>query len=220
MFEWKLEDLKLKDKFGFYDFDQIVKSTSKEDKLKFVDNLNDGKLTYLLNLSDKFNEDKENGTLKKDSYGYVKTVSLKAWLKRNDTRKMISNYYHYGQIYFLRIERYIKDLNRKGFGDSYDDFIDECFYRQLKDCQNKEIHYFRTHDEYEVMKREIKEKAYKYNTTFRVHISFCSNGCICIVNEEGKEREITKEECKFLLEQYKKLEDLIEDCTKKCTIKY
>ena len=82
MFEWKIEELKLYHQKGgiilgkekIYDCEHTV---SREDKIAFIDGLKDGKLSYILNLFEKFKEDEES--LPKDKWGDVKTVSLKAW---------------------------------------------------------------------------------------------------------------------------------------------
>lgn len=63
-------------------------SVSREDKIAFVDSKTDGKLSYLLSLIEKFNADKDNLPKKDSMFGEpeVKTTSLKAWIKRNDTK--------------------------------------------------------------------------------------------------------------------------------------
>ena len=81
MFEWKVEDMVLLNQKGgvflgkekIYDCEHKV---SREDKIAFVDSLQDGKLSYVLALVEKINE--EMKSMPKDSYGNVKTVSLKA----------------------------------------------------------------------------------------------------------------------------------------------
>lgn len=67
-----------------YTYKDEVKLSEKE-KIDFIDNNyllhgNKGGATYMLNLMDKYNA--ENGSLKKDNWGYPKTNSLKAWLKK------------------------------------------------------------------------------------------------------------------------------------------
>lgn len=57
MFEWKIEELKLYHQKGvIYDCEHTV---SREDKIAFVDGLQDGKLSYILNLFEKFKEDEK-----------------------------------------------------------------------------------------------------------------------------------------------------------------
>ena len=221
MFEWKIEELKLYHQKGgiilgkekIYDCEYTV---SREDKIAFVDGLQDGKLSYILNLFEKFKEDEEN--LPKDKWGDVKTVSLKSWIKRNDTRKLIDDTYTYGKIRFIG-GRSIKSVNIKSAYDTYDDYVDEVFHRQLKECENKEREYFLEHDEYSILKREFLNN--KYNTTFGVNITSWSSGKVCICDDVTKEeREITIEELKYLLSRYKELDELVEKITKETHITY
>lgn len=72
MFEWKVEDMVLLNQKGgvflgkekIYDCESKV---SREDKIAFVDSLQDGKLSYILALAEKFNEERE--TMPKDQWG-------------------------------------------------------------------------------------------------------------------------------------------------------
>ena len=141
MFEWKVEEMKLMNgnatKIGnikLYDYESILRD---EDKIAFVDSMQDGKLSYILSIIDKF--EKEKDSLPKDKYGYVKTVSLKAWLKRNDTgydRPIFDNWYHHGEYSLLGGKRNLNVLYySKPPYDYYYDFIDECFHRQLIECE-------------------------------------------------------------------------------------
>lgn len=221
MFEWKIEELKLYHQKGgiilgkekIYDCEHTV---SREDKIAFIDGLKDGKLSYILNLFEKFKEDEES--LPKDKWGDVKTVSLKAWIKRNDTRKLIDNTYTHGNIRFIG-GRSITSVDIKSAYDTYDDYVDEVFHRQLKECENKEREYFLEHDEYSILKREFLNK--NYNTTFGVNITSWSSGKVCICDDVTKEeREITIEELKYLLSRYKELDELVEKITKETHITY
>lgn len=225
MFKWKIEDLVLynqaevpRKKEKIYDCESKV---SREDKITFIDSLNDGKMTYILSLLDKFDKDKES--LPKDNYGYVKTVSLKAWINRNDTKyeqKIIDNWYNYGKLYFMGCERYITSYNRKNSYDTYNDIVDEIFHRQLKECEKEERKYFLEHDEYSILKEEFRNK--KYVTTFGVNIADWSDGRLCIIDgDDGKnEREITIDELKELLDKYRQLDKLVEKLTSETHIVY
>lgn len=101
MFEWNIEAMSLlnQESNTYIGNEKIYNDenvTSREDKIAFVDKIQDGKLSYILDLTEKFEKDK--GTMPTDSFGYVKTVSFKAWLKRNDNRNLIANSYGYGEI--------------------------------------------------------------------------------------------------------------------------
>lgn len=225
MFEWKVEDMALLNEEGgvflgkekIYDCESKV---SREDKIAFVDSLQDGKLSYLLSLIEKFNGEKDS--LPKDSWGYVKTVSLKAWINRNDkkySRPIINNFYTYGKYYILGVERWITN-NDKGRYDTYEDLVDEVFHRQLKECVKEERKYFLEHDEYSILKEKFRNK--KYGTTFGVHIATCSDGNIYIYEGdsfyESKQREITIDELKYLLSRYEELDKLVEKITEETKI--
>lgn len=87
MLEWKVEDMRLREeainenlKWSSYEVFKNTYSTpyifkcenaiSKEEKIKFVDEMTNGKLSYVINLVNKFDNEKE--TLPKDSYGLDK----------------------------------------------------------------------------------------------------------------------------------------------------
>ena len=233
MFTWRVEELKLKnEKSIFYVGKERIfnceSELTREEKIAFVDSVQNGKLSYILELVDKFNRDKS--TLPKDAYGKVKTVSLKAWINRNDTKygntdytRIIDSWYNYGKIHFLGSERWItwNDFeDKKSYYDTYANYVDEIFHRQLQQCLKMENEYFRAHDEYEILKNKFRNR--NYPTTFGVNIGMCSNGCIYVYETEGerREREITIDELKYLLSKYEELDALVEKITKETKIKY
>ena len=226
MFEWKVEDMVLLNQKGglvlgrekIYDCEHKV---SREDKIAFVDSLQDGKLSYLLSLIEKFETDKDS--LPKDDWNHVKTVSLKAWINRNDkkySRPIIDNWYHYGSYNLLGTTRWISS-NSKGQYDTYDDLVDEVFHRQLKKCEEKERSYFLEHDEYSILKKKFRER--NYCTTFGVRIGDCSDGNLYIYDNDDdydRRREITMDELKELLSKYEQLDALVEKLTAETNIVY
>ena len=225
MFEWKVEDMKLMNEKcnTYYGNEKIYNcehEVSKEDKIKFVDSLTKGNLSYLLDLQEKFNKEKD--TLKQDDFGRVKTVSLKAWLKKNDTKCLVDAKYEYGKYSICRVERNILCPKIRKSYDTYEELIDECFHRQLKACEQLEKNYFKTHDEYSILKEELKKYMEKYKTTFNVNISIWSTAEICIFKDTDTdvEREITKEELTELISKYKQLDELTEKLTKETNIVY
>lgn len=225
MFEWKVEEMELMNEKGgiFLGKEKIFdceSKTSREDKIAFVDSMTDGKLSYLLSLIEKFESEKE--TLPKDSFDNVKTVSLKAWVKRNDTkydRPIIDDWYHYGKYTILGAERYIQS-NSKGHYETYEDLVDECFHRQLLKCKNEEEKYFAEHDEYSILRKEVREKSGQHGTTFGVHIIFCSGGQLLVADNNDNDRDITLDELKELLTKYEQLDALVEKLTAETHIVY
>lgn len=225
MFEWKLEDMALLNQKGgvFIGKEKIYNcenKVSREDKIDFVDSKQKGILSYLLSLIEMFDKDKEG--MPKDQWGEVKTVSLKAWIRRNDTkynRPIIDDHYHYGRYYILGMERWITS-NGKQHYDTYEDLVDELFHRQLKECEKEEYKYFLEHDEYSILKQKFRDK--NFSTTFGVRIGDCSDGKLYVYGNDSYEdrREITIEELKDLLSKYEQLEMLVEKLTAETNIVY
>ncbi len=214
MFEWKAEDMVLLNQKGVVIYDCESK-VSREEKIAFVDSRQNGKLSYILALADKFNMEKE--TMPKDKWGNVKTVSLKAWIKRNDDRKLLDNTYGYGDIRIIG-GRNIKNISLKHSFDIYEDYVDEVFHRQLKECEKEEKKYFLEHDEYSVLKKKFMDR--NYETTFGVHIITSSNGCVYVGEDFDTKREITIGELKELLGKYEQLDALVEKLTAETHIVY
>lgn len=229
MFEWKVEDMVLMNNsysIGRLKCYNCMTKVSREDKITFVDSMTDGKLSYILSLLDKFQEDKNSLPKQTSVFGdkSVKTVSLKAWIKRNDTkysRPVIDDWYHYGMFNILGSNRSIQ-TNHKGVYDTYEDLVDEAFYRQLKKCEEEERKYFLEHDEYSVLKSQLREYQDKYRTSFGVNLGTCSNGEVFIYEGEDfkTKREITMEELKELLSKFEQLDALVEKLTAETHITY
>lgn len=86
MFEWYVQVMELmNEKSNIYINNEKIYNAenklSREEKIEFLDKMNDDKISYMLKLADKFQEDKDK--LSKDEYGYYKDASLRAWLKKN-----------------------------------------------------------------------------------------------------------------------------------------
>lgn len=212
MFEWKVEEMKLMvsdSKYGYRTKIYYVEDElTREEKIQFVDSLHDGKLSYLLNIVEKYKEEKD--TLSKNKYGTINTNSLKSWIRKNDPLGLIDKEYNHGKIY--RTQRYISNLNFKSSYEAYDDFVDQVFHEQLRYCEKLEWKYWEEHDEYSILKKEFENK--KYNTTFGIPISMWSSGKICVGDGINEERQITIEELKYLLSKYEELDKIIEEMTK------
>ncbi len=228
MFEWKVEEMTLRnEKCKFHVGNTRIYScentTSREDKISFVDSFQEGKLSYLLGLIEKFNSDKENLPKKDSVFGEpeVKTTSLKAWIKRNDTKylqNIIDDWFKYGKYNLLGCERNIQNNDGKGTYDYYEDLVDEVFHRQLIECEREEEKYFREHDEYSILKKQFEEKHQQYGTTFGVGIITGSCG-VCVGDFDNK-RKITIEELKELLSKYTQMDNLVERLTEETHIVY
>lgn len=223
MFEWKVEEMKLLQErpitYTGKDFPFFCESaTTKEDKIQFIDSITDGKMTYVINLVEKFIEDEI--LLAHNKYGGINTNSLIAWLKRNDTRNIADRKYDYGRIWILGNKRYITRLvpTEKFYYDSMDDFINDIFHSALLSCRREEIQYYKSHDEYEILKKKFRNR--KYDTTFGVHIASRSNGQILICDDNDNERDITIDELKLILEKQEELDKFIQKLSSEIDIKY
>lgn len=227
MFNWRVEEMKLMEKGGVYQGDEKIyrpeNTLTKDEKISFVDKNNDGNLSYLIDLSNKFNNDKNN--LPKDQCGNVKTVSLKAWIKRNDTKKLLDNSFHIGKAYIYSLQVYLQDNFkpiRSTKYNTYNDLIDEVFHRCLKDCEKKEIQYFKAHDQYQISLTKLRKNSDKYRTNFGTKLSFCSDGTVSVYRNDNLDdmREITLEEANKLNKMYERLESFIKELTEENDIEY
>lgn len=149
-----------------YTYKDEVKLSEKE-KIDFIDNNyllrgNKGGATYMLNLMDKYNA--ENGSLKKDNWGYPKTNSLKAWLKKNDTWGVVDNQYRYGHYSFGDREYAIWGLIEPNpyYYDKDVRIVDLWFHSILEEKYYLEQKYFYDHDTKTQKANQIKELCRKY----------------------------------------------------------
>ncbi|MBQ4543670.1 MAG: hypothetical protein IJA19_05830 [Clostridia bacterium] len=213
MFTWKLEELQLykecegKPKTHIFECEA---ETSREDKIAFVDSLTEGQLSYVLGLIDKLKEEKD--TLALDQWGDIKTVSLIAWIKRNDTKygsPIISTYSTYGMAKVLGIGRYIQNDDN--------DYVDKVFHAALVDCVEKEKGYFLAHDEYSILKEKFRNRGFA--STFGVQI-FDYLDKMVVEDDAGNERPITLEELKELNEKCEQVLALIEKLAQETHITY
>lgn len=213
-FVWKVEDMALmNEKSNIYiGNEKIYKAENKltrQEKIDFLDSMNDGLTSYILNLADKLKEDKENGVIKKDTYGEMKAISYIAWINRNDTRNCVDSIYDRGSINFTPYRKInMLNTNISMFrGSTYSDYVNEAFHLQLKNLENQEKQYFREHDEYEILKTKISKYSDKYGT-FGLNIwktgrrlSFYKND-----NANSAERQITLDELKLLNNKYEEMD--------------
>lgn len=148
MFEWYVQVMELmNEKSNIYINNEKIYNAenklSREEKIEFLDKMNDDKISYMLKLADKFQEDKDK--LSKDEYGYYKDASLRAWLKKNDYREIVDTSKPYiGSITLVGYgsfgcgRRNIQNINLQVRDDCHKDFVDELFHRQLKECEKQE----------------------------------------------------------------------------------
>ena len=190
---------------------------SEEDKIEIISKF-DEKFAKILEIVDLFREEKD--IIKKDNYGYYKTVSLVGWVKRNKAQDFIDTTYRYGEIYNYRnVNGYNFFLTSLDDDKKRTDFINQIFVLTIIKLREKELEYWFDHDEYTLLKRRWENE---HITNFGVPITFCSSGQILIRDTEGedREREITIDELKQLLEMNDKLKAYIQQLTDECNIRF
>lgn len=169
MFIWTVEEMKLlnmaRDEKGVF---ACESETSFEDKVAFVDRFHNGYLSYILNLAEKFQADLP--TLKKNESGHlrgrVKTVSLQAWLKKNDTMGIADTWSDScGVISIAGVRRNIQCIDydianweqnghiSKSCGVF--ELVDSCFHNCLKNCLLLEQEYYNDNNEEQKLIRKV-----------------------------------------------------------------
>lgn len=218
--EWNVEDQVLRTQTSsmyvgnekIYDWES---GTSKEDKIAFVDEHTNGQLSYILALGEKFKQDEPN--LPHDRFDLVKTISLKAWIKKNDTLGVIDNSYNQGKIHSDIVDRYIQHFDEKGVYDLYSDVVDEAFHRTLKLLEKEEEKWFNEHDEGKVLEKRIL----KYLDRLPAILPFTYRSSVGLMlgdeNIDKDSREFTVPELREIADRYEKLDKIVNDATHSLT---
>ena len=204
-YEWNVENLKLKkevDSAGrFWNgiFNDCY-TTSREDKIAFVDKYVDGKLSMILEAAEKFKAEEAN--LPKDKFGYVKTMSLVAWIKRNGYAEKFDTKYHYGEVYIFGMRRKFWNTNVKAGYDKFDDIVDEAFNQALRNLCQEEEEWWETHDEYMVTYTKLRNHPFAGNV---VDYGYDSKDRIWVTNENDERKYLTVEDMNKILEAADKI---------------
>ena len=206
-------------------------SMSEKEKIDFIDtyykkNNQTGWATYMLDLINKYLSEK--GNLPKDSWGSVKTNSLKAWLRRNDPRKVIDDHYHYGSYYFLG--RDYSDFGtltaRPSWGSEgktpyYNEegkILHLWFHDFLKECYEAEKKYHIDHDPTVLKIRKISELGKKYGEFGIRKFGITVGNGISVLDKDWvrtfNEVQITEDDIDKMLEVYEDIDSLMTAKTK------
>lgn len=214
MFEWKAEEGKLLKEpirtWGeFKGTFELEHSVSREDKIEFIDRMTDGNMSYLINLYEKYKADEKS--LPKEKYGGVKTVSLVAWLKRNDPKgECTRTSYGLGEINVLG--RQLRNFEHKTAYSIYDNGVDEYFHKILQKCLVEEKQYVRSHDEYFIACEKLQKglNTGRYDT-FGTSVIFGTDGLYIAgkVNSDER-RRMTLDELNYLLDLNGQVEEFRE----------
>lgn len=170
---------------------------STEEKIKFIDEnyeLRGHKdaCTYMLNLINKYLVEKDN--LPKDTYGYVKTVSLKAWLKKNDPWKVVDDHYHYGSYYFAKREYSNFGTltpipawtSNTPYYNQEGKIVDLWFHDVLEILYYEEMKYFNDHDPLILKIRKIVDYGNLYGSFGIKKIDLVASNDIKILDSEWR----------------------------------
>ena len=149
---------------------EIEDQLTENEKIKFIDELKDGVASYLLNILQKWEVEKDN--LPKDNWDNVKTVSKKAWIKRIDKRKIIDIEYKVGKYYLFGTE--FKDMSiicpttEYSYRMAYtgEGIINQWFHDLCNLLYKEEQKYFQEHDNFQIKLSKLKELGNKHNIVF------------------------------------------------------
>lgn len=235
-YKWNVEDMQLMNEkcnifIGGNKIYNIETELSREEKIEFLDRMNEGKISYILNLADKFQNDKDN--LAKNRRGEISDISLKKWLEKNDNRGLIdtgkssigTGKSSIGTINLLNYTRYsgrhIQDINIISASDVYCDFVDSLFHRQLEICEKQEKRYFAEYkryfaelDDYNILSRKVSDYMYKYNISFGKEIWQSGNRLFFKDRQTEDERDLTIDELKVLEAAFEKIKGTMDKIIK------
>ena len=196
----------------------IENTLSIEEKVAFIDELENGVATHLINIFTKWETEKDS--LSKDSHGSIKTVSKKAWIKRNDERKIIDVDYKIGKYYLLgnsfggmSLICPYTEYNRK-YLYTDDNVVKQWFHDLCEKLYRQEKEYFESINPFDIKLEKVNKYANKY------HIYFDNEKINNIAwNNTGYKNNVTEKELDIFIEGYEKLEKNIENVTNDVNVK-
>lgn len=149
---------------------EIENTLTEEEKLKIIDEMKEGVGTYLLDTFKQWEEEKDN--LPQDTYGNPKTVSKKAWFRKNDKKGILSKSSDLGKYWLFGTE--FKNMSTTcpatnyGYSLEYTgkSIIHQWFHDLCKELYQNERKYFRENDPKEIKLAKVKEYGEQYHTYF------------------------------------------------------
>lgn len=156
---------RLRDGLKIYEIENIL---SEDEKLAFIDDMRDGVGTYMVKLLTKWEEEKDSLP---STHGKPKTVSHKAWLKRNDTRKMFSEF-SIDTYYLFGTEFKNMSLICPKAGYNYDmehtgkPIVHQWFHDLCKELEKMERKYFQENDPTQIKLAKVVELGNRYQIFF------------------------------------------------------
>lgn len=185
------KQLDAKEKYTRFDNTVIYKEETewtREEKIEFVDNYTEGKLTKTLEAADKFEAEKD--TICKSAWGGYKENSLKAWIKRNGYDDIFDIRFTVGESRLIHgFQRHITNITTKYGYDTHTDIVDEVFHRTCYELAVKERKYYYENDPFEAKKKEFKNNTY---VTLICDYGWSSGGELWI-EKDGNRIDLTEE---------------------------
>jgi len=187
---------------------QIETEISEEEKIKIMDEVENGMASYMLNILTKWGEEKDS--LPKATYGRIKTVSKKAWIKRNDDKKIITNDYKIGRYFLFGTEfkemSLICPTTNYGYEMIYTDknVINQWFHDFCQKLYLEEKKYFESINPFEIKLKKIQEYANQYGILDNQKINDIK------YTNTGYKYVVIDEELNIIIEVYEKIEKYYE----------
>ena len=231
--EYNIEELKLyKERENAFDYQKkpyyiydMEKNLSKEEKIEFIDTYYEkngmgGLATYMLNLMNKYNKEKD--TLMKDECGDVKFVATSEWLRENDTLNKVDQTYWYGH-YFLCGREYLDfssnaptslRTDNMPYANQDGKIVDQWFHDLLDVLYREEVGYYEEHDPSHQKIRQIEGYYSTYGSLgIELFGRVGGNGCDVLDKDWLKlwgHTKPTEEELDKILEAYKEIEATVQ----------
>ena len=176
----------------------IEEDANYSDKIAFINKIKDGNATYLINIISLWENERENLPRQRGDTSRINTNSKKAWIKRNDSKKLIDYEYSIGKIKGFYHRFLWDDLKFNKH-----EFIDEWFHNILIDLEKKEKQWFREHDIRQVKLTKLKNLIGTYGQIKgnRKINDICWNG----------DEDISEEDIDFLIMEYEKLAKVMDE---------
>lgn len=182
---------------------EVESRMSIEEKIEFIDNHRDNVATHLLNLFNKWEEEK--GSLPQRYEGVPKKVSTKAWLKRNDTTGIIDTKLSVGayRLFGKSFGGMSKKCSNLGGNVVYknESVVNEWFHGLLRTMYREEVAYFEEHDPYTIKLKLVRALSEQHNTVF---------SCLelnDIVWNRNSEKKVSENNLDLYLEAFNKIEE-------------
>jgi hypothetical protein len=187
---------------------EIETELSIEEKIKFIDEVEDGIASYMINILTKWENEKDS--LPKDNYGSPKTVSKKAWIKKNDERKIINIEYSIGNYYLFGTKYTSMSLTcpttEHGYQLFYtdDDIVNQWFHDLCIKLYRKEVEYFESINPFDIKLNKVHEYANQYGILDNKKLNDIK------YTNSGYKDNVTEKELDIFIEAYEQIEKYYE----------